>query len=136
GGGGGGGGGGVRRCSLEQRGGFGVWVLGFGCLVACRYPPAEGAVLFDVMAPPLITITRQYASGGSDVAQLVATQLGWTVIDNEFVDEVARRAGRGGRGGGGCWSAWPGRSRRRLPSCSSPRRRCPRPSATRRRSTR
>jgi len=45
------------------------------------------------MAPPLITITRQYASGGSDVAQLVATQLGWTVIDNEFVDEVARRAG-------------------------------------------
>ena len=45
------------------------------------------------MAPPLITITRQYASGGSDVAQLVAKALGWTVIDNEFVDEVARRAG-------------------------------------------
>jgi cytidylate kinase len=45
------------------------------------------------MAPPLITITRQYASGGSDIAQLVAQQLGWTVIDNEFVDEVARRAG-------------------------------------------
>src|SRR5213080_603717 len=33
------------------------------------------------MAPPVITITRQYASGG------------WDVIDNEFVDEVARRAG-------------------------------------------
>jgi len=45
------------------------------------------------MAPPVITITRQYASGGSDVARLVAAQLGWTVIDNEFVDEVARRAG-------------------------------------------
>lgn len=45
------------------------------------------------MAPPLITITRQYASGGSDVAQLVAKALGWTVVDNEFVDEVARRAG-------------------------------------------
>ena len=45
------------------------------------------------MAPPLITITRQYASGGSDIAQLVARQIGWTVIDNEFVDEVARRAG-------------------------------------------
>lgn len=45
------------------------------------------------MAPPLITITRQFASGGSDIAQLVAAQLGWTVIDNEFVDEVARRAG-------------------------------------------
>ncbi|MBI1966909.1 MAG: cytidylate kinase-like family protein [Gemmatimonadetes bacterium] len=45
------------------------------------------------MAPPLVTVTRQYASGGSDIAQLVAQQLGWTVIDNEFVDEVARRAG-------------------------------------------
>src|SRR5258707_10595376 len=45
------------------------------------------------MAPPLITLTRQYASGGSDIAQLVAQSLGWTVIDNEFVDEVARRAG-------------------------------------------
>lgn len=45
------------------------------------------------MAPPLITITRQYASGGSDIAQLAARALGWTVIDNEFVDEVARRAG-------------------------------------------
>ena len=45
------------------------------------------------MAAPLITITRQYASGGSDIAQLVARALGWTVIDNEFVDEVARRAG-------------------------------------------
>ena len=45
------------------------------------------------MAPPLITVTRQYASGGSDIAQLVATHLGWTVIDNQFVEEVARRAG-------------------------------------------
>ena len=45
------------------------------------------------MAPPLITITRQYGSGGSDIAQLVAQALGWTVIDNEFVDEVAHRAG-------------------------------------------
>ncbi len=45
------------------------------------------------MAPPVITITRQYASGGSEVALLVAQQLGWEVIDNEFVDEVARRAG-------------------------------------------
>ena len=44
-------------------------------------------------APPLITVTRQYAAGGSDVARRVAEALGWTVIDNEFVDEVARRAG-------------------------------------------
>jgi len=45
------------------------------------------------MAPPVITVTRQYASGGSDVARLVAAQLEWDVIDNEFVDAVARRAG-------------------------------------------
>src|SRR5213079_1199605 len=45
------------------------------------------------MAPPVITITRQYASGGSEVARLVAAELRWDVIDNEFVDEVARRVG-------------------------------------------
>jgi CMP/dCMP kinase len=45
------------------------------------------------MPPPVITITRQYASGGSDIARLVAVGLDWTVIDNEFVDQVAQRAG-------------------------------------------
>ncbi|HEX9283098.1 MAG TPA: cytidylate kinase-like family protein [Gemmatimonadales bacterium] len=45
------------------------------------------------MPSPVITFTRQYASGGSDIARLVAAALDWTVIDNEFVDEVARRAG-------------------------------------------
>src|SRR6266700_3555724 len=45
------------------------------------------------MAPPVITVTRQYASGGSAVAKRAADALGWTVIDNEFIDEVARRAG-------------------------------------------
>lgn len=45
------------------------------------------------MQPPLITITRQYASGGSEIARLVAARLGWTLIDNEFVDQVARLAG-------------------------------------------
>src|SRR2546425_807081 len=62
------------------------------------------------MAPPVITITRQYASGGSEVARLVAAALRWEVIDNEFVDEVARRAGlppeavgRRGEGARGLW---------------------------------
>jgi cytidylate kinase len=44
-------------------------------------------------APPLVTITRQYASGGSEVARRAAQALGWTLIDNEFVDQVARLAG-------------------------------------------
>jgi len=41
----------------------------------------------------VITITRQYGAGGSLVARQVAERLGWTVIDNEFVGAVARRAG-------------------------------------------
>ena len=41
----------------------------------------------------VVTITRQFGAGGSRVAELVATQLGWTVIDNEFVSAVAQRAG-------------------------------------------
>lgn len=42
----------------------------------------------------LITISRQFGAGGSLVAKLVAEQLGWSVIDNELVDEVARRIGK------------------------------------------
>lgn len=43
---------------------------------------------------PLVTVTRQYASGGSAIAQLVVERLqGWTLIDNEFVEQVAKLAG-------------------------------------------
>lgn len=42
---------------------------------------------------PVITVSRQYASGGSQIAQLAATRLGWELIDNEFVDRVAQLAG-------------------------------------------
>ncbi len=41
----------------------------------------------------VVTITRQYGAGGSEVAQRVAGTLGWTLIDNEFISEVAQRAG-------------------------------------------
>jgi cytidylate kinase len=41
----------------------------------------------------LITISRQYGAGGSEVARMVAERLGWTVVDNEIVDRVAHRAG-------------------------------------------
>lgn len=41
----------------------------------------------------LITISRQYACGSSEVARLVATALGWNLIDDSFVGEVAARAG-------------------------------------------
>jgi cytidylate kinase len=41
----------------------------------------------------IITISRQFGAGGSLVARRVAEALGWRVVDNEMVDEVARRAG-------------------------------------------
>lgn len=42
---------------------------------------------------PLITVSRQYGSGGSEVADRVAQALGWHLYDNAVVDEVARRLG-------------------------------------------
>lgn len=39
----------------------------------------------------VITISRQYGSGGSEVAQRVAASLGWELLDNEIVDAVAAR---------------------------------------------
>lgn len=41
----------------------------------------------------LITISRQYGAGGSEVARRVADALGWKVVDNELVEQVAARAG-------------------------------------------
>ena len=41
----------------------------------------------------LITISRQFGAGGSDIAARVAGALGWRVVDNELVERVAARAG-------------------------------------------
>lgn len=41
----------------------------------------------------VVTITRQFGAGGSAVASRVADTLGWTLIDNQFVEAVAERAG-------------------------------------------
>jgi cytidylate kinase len=40
---------------------------------------------------PIITVSRQYGSGGSEVAERVAAALGWKVYDNAVVEEVATR---------------------------------------------
>jgi cytidylate kinase len=42
---------------------------------------------------PVITISRMYGSGGSEVAERVATALGWTLFDNAMVDAIAERSG-------------------------------------------
>ena len=41
----------------------------------------------------IITISRQFGAGGSEVARAVATELGWSLVDNQLIDEVAARAG-------------------------------------------
>ncbi len=40
---------------------------------------------------PAVTISRMFGSGGSEVARRVATELGWTLLDNAFVERVATR---------------------------------------------
>ncbi|HZS57774.1 MAG TPA: cytidylate kinase-like family protein [Gemmatimonadaceae bacterium] len=42
---------------------------------------------------PTITISRLFGSGGSDVAARVAALLGWSLLDNQIVNEVAARSG-------------------------------------------
>jgi cytidylate kinase len=41
----------------------------------------------------LITVSRQFGAGGSQVARQVAERLGWRLVDNELIEEVAARAG-------------------------------------------
>src|SRR5215475_4361648 len=42
---------------------------------------------------PVITISRMYGSNGSEVAERVATALGWSLFDNAMVDAVSERSG-------------------------------------------
>lgn len=42
---------------------------------------------------PVITISRMYGSGGSEVAERVAATLGWQLFDNAMVDAIAERSG-------------------------------------------
>src|SRR6059058_3485406 len=42
---------------------------------------------------PLITISRMYGAGGSEVAARVARALGWALFDNAVIDAVTERSG-------------------------------------------
>jgi cytidylate kinase len=41
----------------------------------------------------VLTVSRLYGSGGSEVAAIVAKALGWSLLDNAVVDAVAARMG-------------------------------------------
>ncbi len=43
---------------------------------------------------PVITISRMFGSGGGQVARRVAEILGWTLLDNGFVERIAARLHR------------------------------------------
>src|ERR1700749_3394181 len=40
----------------------------------------------------IVTIEREYGCGGGEIAQLVATQLGWKLWDQLLTEEIARLA--------------------------------------------
>ena len=40
----------------------------------------------------IITIEREYGSGGGDIAQLIANRLGWKLWDQQLTEEIARHA--------------------------------------------
>ncbi|HEV2643430.1 MAG TPA: cytidylate kinase-like family protein [Candidatus Elarobacter sp.] len=42
---------------------------------------------------PIITISRTYCSGGSQIAASLASTLAWSLLDNAVIDEVAARTG-------------------------------------------
>jgi CMP/dCMP kinase len=42
---------------------------------------------------PVITVSRMFGSGGSEVAERVANALGWTLFDNALIDAIAERSG-------------------------------------------
>jgi cytidylate kinase len=41
----------------------------------------------------IVTVSRQYGSGGSEVAARIATALGWRLLDNALIDSVAEKLG-------------------------------------------
>lgn len=41
----------------------------------------------------IITISREYLAGGSEVAACIAESLEWTVVDDAFIDAIADRSG-------------------------------------------
>jgi len=42
---------------------------------------------------PVITVSRMFGAGGSELAAAVARELGWTLVDNAFVERVSLRLG-------------------------------------------
>jgi CMP/dCMP kinase len=46
----------------------------------------EGKMIYRAL-----TISREYGSGGAKVASLIASELGWKLVDKELIEEISRR---------------------------------------------
>ncbi len=40
----------------------------------------------------VLTVSREYGSGGGEIARVIARELGWRLIDKELITEISRRA--------------------------------------------
>lgn len=47
----------------------------------------------DVSAMRAVTISREYGSGGGEIAARLAVRLGWRLVDHEVVTQIAQRLG-------------------------------------------
>src|SRR5450755_4827743 len=50
------------------------------------------AVWYGPLMIKILTIEREYGSGGGEIAQLLATELGWKLWDQLLTEEIARLA--------------------------------------------
>ncbi len=46
----------------------------------------------EIYVIKIVTVEREYGSGGGEIAQLLATQLGWKLWDQLLTEEIARLA--------------------------------------------
>ena len=47
----------------------------------------------DISAMRAVTISREYGSGGGEIAARLAQRLGWRLVDHEVVTQIAKRLG-------------------------------------------
>lgn len=52
-----------------------------------------GGSILERMSADLITLSREYGAGASQLASLLGARLGWRVLDSDIPIEVARRLG-------------------------------------------
>jgi cytidylate kinase len=57
-----------------------------------KWDASGGSLGLNADMIKIVTIEREYGSGGGEIAQLLATQLGWKLWDQLLTEEIARLA--------------------------------------------